>query len=545
MERQRIERALQILTGTERPIRWAIIGYACALLIVIVLSVHVSTLELAFGSVCYGSRTLWRGHDAAFRIVALEPRRLTMVDTMRARITVRDQAGHPVVFREAQGPIAEINVPIPTTLELIGARADVEVHTSYGVDRFTLPVTVAPEGSPGIAPPGIAHAAHATPGAIDGTFTPDLHDLFWLPRHQPTSTGPYHVELFAQAGEVIAGMPNHLYGQITQNGQPVMTVVENRSMGLHVSGNALGLFEFDYTPPMEQKPLTLSVGTPPHTSEITWPINSKPTQIMLSVSPDVIAKSGGTIDVTVRTLPYRKPIYVDMILNDTVVLSTSLPPDHENPIPSADPMDRGRRMTLPIPADAHGWLLITAYRNVLTPQESFARQLVWVSPQTAPGAALDEAIASVRTHNLLLVPSQAQLNMLPLHLQEQALRVALTRFQPRSKGAPLLHSTLQTRLSAFKARQHQWRTWINGGLLVLVTVGLIMMVTLVLKQQRQTRRSMHTALQEAIDAKALDEDTDLHGITALKHSYEFGLIVLTIVMFAYCVYLLLSSMRWE
>ncbi|MBI3180341.1 MAG: hypothetical protein HYZ27_11810, partial [Deltaproteobacteria bacterium] len=79
------ERSLHVLKSegekprTGRRLRIAIAGFCALLLFTIVASVHLSTLDVSYGTLVFGPASLWRNHAASFPVAAFEPRGIDLV----------------------------------------------------------------------------------------------------------------------------------------------------------------------------------------------------------------------------------------------------------------------------------------------------------------------------------------------------------------------------------------------------------------------------------------------------------------------------------
>src|SRR5690349_12338613 len=100
-----------------RVIHLAVGTFALLLLLAIVLAVRLSTLRPPSGSWLYGSDIVWRGHRAAFRVVALEADGTDPLPMQKVSLSLRDGRGRQATHDASGHWVAEGSLAVPANLD--------------------------------------------------------------------------------------------------------------------------------------------------------------------------------------------------------------------------------------------------------------------------------------------------------------------------------------------------------------------------------------------------------------------------------------------
>lgn len=497
----------------ERRLRVAVGAFSALLLVTIVASIHLSTLGLTFGSLVYGSVHVWRGHDAAFRIAAIDGQGTTLIGGMSARVALRDGKGVRDTAEASGEEFLDARLSVPQDLGG-DATLEVEVETEAGDDHFTLKLV--PVDRP---PP------------MRGRITSHREAL--TPDARPPAGG-YEVRLYPEAGSVVAGLPNPMQGWVLDGGKPTAVPLHVDDPGLDAASDALGLFAFVYTPPPVRKPLRFAVGEAP-TLHVDVPLDPKPMQLVIDTKPRRFAQPGGAVEVTVRTLPFRGPLFIDVWAGGCVLLATS-----------ARPKEGKQELELVLPAAVEGFVRIDAYRDPFAASDNAGSALLWASAKPAASAA-EEALAAVATmpgaDPVLTAAQQATGEG-----RARYAHLALSRVQPAETGLMLLRNTVQERRAVVERERDGLRVHVHRLFALTFALGVGMAIAWGIRHTLGVKRAVRGVVDEdPLDEAETPDDAKVARAAryaTLRHLYNLALALAAIGMAAYSIYVLLTRMRW-
>lgn len=496
----------------DRTLKIAIGAFAGLLLICITISIHLSTLDLSFGSLVYGSRTIWRGHTASFRVAAVNPRGMQLLPIERVHLTLRDGRGVRAEAEAAGEGALDLMLRTPDDLDT-HCFLDVELTSSLGPDMATL-----------------ALRAVDTPGPMTGRLaaTKDL-----LAAKQPKQTGSYRIEPYIVGGHAVSGFENRITGRLLQNGQPLSTKVAAPLLGLKVQSDRLGLFAFKYRPLPRQGSLAFEVGEAPSiTKEL--PIDIRNTGMQIAVRPSGFIPPGLSVDVTLQTLPFRSPVHVDVWAGNALLLTTSQPPE-------------GRQLVLEIglPKDLDGPVRIDAYRNFVAPEDTRVSSLLWASPKAGPTRARDarEMLAGLTgTHGEIGILAAARLAQ--GDDLTRLVTLGLRRFVPETAGLPLMRSTMGSRQEAINLEKSELRAKMHIMFILTLLLGVGLAGAWVVRHQVGVSRAITDVIDDGLAAgDAVDSDN--RQLTRVRHMYDLLLLLGALFLAAYGIFALITNIRWE
>ncbi|MBI3179722.1 MAG: hypothetical protein HYZ27_08670, partial [Deltaproteobacteria bacterium] len=190
-----------------------------------------------------------------------------------------------------------------------------------------------------------------------------------------------------------------------------------------------------------------------------------------------------------------------------------------------------------------GFVRIEASRNLAAAEGNASDVLLWVSPLAAPEAASEAlaALAGLPGGDPVLELARAA----PAGARVKLAVLALSRFAPPGRGAPLIASSLDTRREIVGGQKASLRAQVHVLFVLTVVLGISTLVVWALRTQRRMRRDMRSVADEGL---AAGEDIDAQGVeraARFGHTSELFLALAAILLVAYGIYALLTSMRWE
>ena len=493
-----------------RVLRLGIAGFSGVLLLTIVASIHLSTLDVAFGSMLSGATRIWRGQSASFRVAAFDPRGVDWVGPIAATFTLRDAAGVHAEATDAGHAFAEARLAVPSE---VAAEASlvVEVETPLGSDRIT-----------------VALEARDRPGPLAGRIAPHT-DAY--PEGQRPS-GAYQVAVYPRGGHVVAGLENMISARISREDQPVATSLHTDAFGIHSESDEAGIFHFPFSPLPRAQHLSFSVGDG-GAETITIPLEVKSSGLLLEVSPRGLVAPGADLSVRLATLPFADPtVHLDVWVGGALVLTTSRPV-----------ADRHLELEIGLPRAARGLVRVEAYRNLGADDDVRSTQLLWASeapPEQAAATALD-ALAELDGGDPILALARAASGAAKVELT----RMALTRYLPDSAGPPTIASTLDARRTLVADRRRSARTAVHTLFVFTLVVGLGLILGWVVRHTIRVRRSMRAVMDQGAAAGEVIDREGIERLARFSHLYDLFLALLTIALIGYGILTLLLRMKWE
>jgi hypothetical protein len=491
-----------------RWVRLGIAGFSGILLVSIVASVHLSTLDISFGSIVFGSRNLWRGQSAAFRVAAYHARGTDLLAPIAATFTLGDDAGHHVEVTQGGNTFVETRLPVPDAL-VNPCRLQVTIDTPDGSDDVSLILD-----------------ATDRPPPLGGRIASHLENR---PSAAPPPSGPLRVAVYPQGGQVVAGLENMISARITLHGIPLATSIDTNEFGIHVESDTLGLFHFPFTP-MPQ-PKTLSFDT--NAGRVELPFEVKTTGLLLETSQRGLVRPGADLAISVTTLPFADPtVHIDVWAGGALLLASSRPAK-----------DRRVDVDIGLPRDASGFMRVEAYRNLGADPESRSTQLLWASDSPEADAAneLLAALAALPGGDPIIDEARAA----PVDRRADLARLALTRFVPETTGPPVLQSTLGARRLRVSEGRESLRAAVHTLFVLTVLAGIGLLLGWVLRHQIRTRRSLRHVLEEGIAAGEAIDEQDTNRLARISHLYDLALTLVTLMLAAYGIFMLMSHIQWE
>ncbi len=501
--------------ASDRRLKQAIVVFAALLLAAIIASVHLSTMRVAFGSLTFGGKTVWRGHDTAFRFAALDPGSNRFVDNIEVQATLIDRKGQRLHVASHGDPFADVRFQVPADLER-SAFLDVQLSTPAGSEHFR-----------------VATTARDRPTPLSGHLVSYEDNLKTSANVGGGTKGGYGVALYPESGPLVAGLENDIVARVTQDGNPTSRPVTNDQVGLQGRSDAFGLLRFTYRPPLNPTPLVFAIGEAPSVS-VHVPIDARPTQLALDVQPRGIVRPGATLEIKVPTLPFRDAVILDVWAGGTLLLSAPLAAT-----------EQPRRAEVRLPEGLSGFVRVDAYRNPASPDETSLSRLVWVSDSPLADAA-DAALAALGhlegTDPLLAATrtasSEAKAAWLPL---------LLTRYRPDTSGLPLLRSTVEERQAQLRREVARLRRWVHIAFVLTAFCALALATVWGVRHRRRMQQEMSSVIREAAAAGADVDESAAAAIPRLQegHAKSFVLAVVALALAVYAVFVLLTRIRWE
>ncbi|MCK5687763.1 hypothetical protein KAI87_00770 [Myxococcota bacterium] len=487
--------------------------FSGVLLITIVASIHLSTLDLAFGSLAWGSKHLWRGHGAGFRISALNPRTSRLIEGISVKATLRDKKGEKLHIKERGWSSVELNFDVPVDLEDVAA-LDIEVETEFGTDEFT-----------------IGLEAFNTPGKLKGKIVPV--DKTLMPKVHLPDSDTLQVRLYPLAHDLVLGLENKVVGQVVEKGKPLAEVrVEEKSIGVSAKTLPSGLFRVQYRPMIRPTPINFMVGESPAIG-CPVPIEARPVQLYLDTYPTTFAAPGETVQILLDTLPFRGEIYFDVWAAESLLLTAS-----------AETTGSPLELEIVLPKKAAGFFRFSVYRDFIAPSENSQSRLLWVSKDS------DEKAAQVASSTLSKLPGhdpiQETIKTASISSQPLLTSLLLSRHRPLTPGLPELISTIASRQKSVTKARNKAREITHRLFAITLILGFLLIVAWILHHQLKIRRAVREVAEESIMAGEEEfEDVDLGQLSKITSLYDLFAVIAALVLGIYSIRILLSIIRWE
>ncbi len=506
---------LEALTErSNRRFRAILSAFATVLLISIIASVELSTLDLTFSSFLYGSDTVWVNHRAAFRVGAVDAQTHHPLSPLSVVARVKDGATL-VNETRAEGPgVVDLSLRMPPNVSPAGLTLEVAVTTTMGTDTFSVPL------HPVTAPPPLKSLARPHWELLDKK----------VPAPNTPVNG-YLLEVFPKAGHLVFGLQNELSGRLLHQGRPTslpLTLARHKGS---LTPSPEGIFTFPWTPFIKADPLSFKVASDPPTS-LTLRLKARPTQLLLHTDAPPIVVPGASVDASVQSLPFRGPVHIDVWAGQALLLTTS-----EQPL-------RGLlEFQLALPKDFEGLLRIDAYKNFMAPQDTLTSRHHFVSsrPPTAAMATLLSSLSALEGAPVLSTLRSASSDP----AQRALLPLALSRLFPEAEGAPLLRSTLAARRAQVTGERDGLRKHVHRLFITSVMLGLLLLGVWIFLHRRGVRHAVSNVVQEGV---AEGEEWDADAIARLSQlSGVSGMLITAgaIGMSLYAIYVMLTRlMSW-
>ena len=504
----------ELTARSNRRFRIILSAFATVLLISIIVSVELSTLDLNFSSFLYGSDTVWLNHRAAFRVGAVDAQTHRPLSPLSIVARVKD--GDALVNEtHVEGPgVVDLSLRMPPAASPAGLTLEVSVTTSMGTDTFSVPLR------PVTRPPPLTPLSRPHWELLDKK----------TPAPSPPVNG-YLLEVFPEAGHLVFGLPNKLRGRLLHHGQPTsLPITLSRHPG-PLTPSPEGVFTFPWTPFIKADPLNFTVTSVPPTS-LSLRLKASPTQLLLHTDTPPIVPPGATVDATVQSLPFRGPVHIDVWAGEVLLLTTS-----EQPL-------RGLlEFQLALPKDFEGLLRIDAYKNFMAPQGTLTSRHLLVSSR--PHKEATETLRSTLSA-LEETPALNALRDATSDATERALLpLVLSRLFPEVEGAPLLRSTLAARRAQVTDEREGLRADVHRLFITSVMLGFLLLGLWVFLHRRGVRDAVSRVVQEGI---AEGEEWEADAITRLSQiSGTSGMLITAgaIGMSLYAIYVMLTRlMNW-
>jgi len=458
----------------------------------------------------FGTREVWRGQSASFRVAAYDPRGIDLVGPIAATVTLRDSQGTRAEATDAGHAFVEARLAVPSDIEEECSLV-VDIETPLGTDQITVELTATDE-----------------PPTLKGRIA--SHTEVYPPTQKPS--GPYDVAIYPRGGQVVAGLENMITALITRGGTPVKTSLHTDAFGIHSDSDEAGIFHFPFSPLPQPKSLAFTIGES-GTEKVTIPLHVQTSGLLLEVTPRGFAEPGGELKLQLRTLPFADPtIHLDVWVGGALLLAASQPAD-----------DQHLELDIGLPEAAHGLVRVEAYRNLGADDDSRTTQLLWVSndpPEEAAAAAL-AALGALSGGDPILERALAAAGPTQVELT----RMALSRYVPESAGPPMMASSLGSRRTAVAARKSSARNAVHTLFVLTLVAGMGLSLGWVIRHTIRVRRTMRAVMDEGIAAGEAIDPEGIERLTKFSHLYDLILAFITIALIAYGILTLLLRMKWE
>ena len=479
------------------------------MLVLILLSIQLSMLQVPSASLVYGSKQVWKGKNAGFRLLTVHPERIRPIFAESVTATLKDSKGPRWEKTKTKRFQSAFLVPIPDDLaDDAVIQFDVVIEGEHEI--FSVPISPVDTPTMGL---GTIHHNNANLGK---------------PEYQPPNTPEF--ELYPSTHHITSALPNRVTGRIVLNGKSVATQLSLRNPSLKTQSDSSGLFSFDYTPPPNKKPLEIFVGDAPAIRSKV-PVNPHPVQLLLDIDHGVMTQGYKSLDYTLHTLPYRRPIHIDTWVGNSLVdISSTI---------AIDGFHRGEAELTEAPLPT----TVVAFRNVIVPEANASWRTFW------PGDIENES------HRLTLASwlksqkggdSLKSLTHEELAASPKLLELLMSRFKPDVVSAQLIHSNREARQAAFDVYRVELRGHINLIFGATVTLGMILAVIWIARHRRRVRLALQQVADEAI---AEGEDYDPEGLDKINDNHyrsDLVMIVFWLLLFVYSIYVLLARyMKWD
>ncbi|MEL6759848.1 MAG: hypothetical protein AAFP04_05545 [Myxococcota bacterium] len=494
----------------QRRARLALTGFGAVLLATMIASMHLSTLELSFGTMMFGSSQLWRGERAHFRLMAVDPQAaLRPIAIDEASLTLKDK-GRVLGPYRFEGSLPSLSLPIPDDLS-DSVTARVSVATEFGIDTFEQTLTPVD-----------------TPTAMQGRIT--AHRELLEPRGRPALDAATTLRLYPSSGVFVDGLMNRVYGAAQVDGARAPIVVSSETSGFRAETDADGLFTVQMRPQPRPTGERFVLGEAPGFSQRFF-LRTENRQLVASTEPAAFARPGETIQIAIETLPLREALFADLWIGDSLVAGTSI-------APGPSPL----RTELVIPTNARGLVRIDVFRRLLTPDASFSSATLWVSA----------ASPSARHRELLDTLAKLPGDDWAIHAAKDTQNpeanplaaMALSRFASERVGSLLLRNTVDERARALNERKQRLRGRVNLLFGATFALGIALSAAWALRHHLKIKRDVNAVVDEGLSAgEDLDEEA-MRKLIAVQSRLDFVLVIAALIFAAYAILVLLTSIRW-
>ena len=489
-------------------------AFVGTLLLSIVASVELSTLSLNFSTVCFGSPNVWLGHSAGFRVAALDAQSTRFLPSIDVTAELLD--GQSVVAQSTvQGvTLADLNLTIPLKVQNETLSLRVRVESDLGSDNFTL---------------ALRPMKHPSP--INSVFSTSQQPPYSLKasslqKNQPTTPD---LELFPMAGHLISGLPNLIFGRITDGTKPPPKELALKEGNSTLHPNAAGLFSFTHIPRGKDETFTFLLPGHPHPG-LKAALALRPAQLLLTPLPKAVFRPGEEVLVEIQTLPFRSPIHVDLWAGSALLKTTST-------------FAENGHVTLPLstPVDFTGLIRIDAYKNFIAPQDTATSTHAFVTASSDPYPQLFATLSGRTPPKLVTEFGDATSGP----VQTTLARLALARLFPPHEGAPLLRNTYDDRHNQITHSRDQLRTHVHQIFLASVAVGLLSLLGWVVSHQRKRKSAVSAVIHEGISQGEEWDPEAIKNLTRTANRFDITLTFLAIALIFYAVYVLLTRLlQW-
>ncbi len=497
----------------DRLLRLTIVIFSGALLVLILLSIMLSLLAVPSATLIYGSKHVWRGQQAGFRAIAVHPQRIRPLPFDAISLELVDEGTIHYEQTRSNNFLAEFEVPIPINLT---DAAKLRITTTIQEHSETTEVALTPVDRPSPA---------------DGTFT---HSRANTDRRPSAKAKGYSIHIYPESHHLTAGISNEVTGVLLHDGAPYQGLLTSDKLAFEGQTGAMGDFKFNITPHIKPKPIVFEVDDKP-AIKTELPIRAQPTQLRLHTETGFFLEGRTELSYTVNTLPFKRPIHIDTWVGNTLVdLTTTMAirGHHEG--------------TLSLPTPAGVPLTVVAYRNIIVPDSNASWRTFW------PGRGSE---SSDREAARTWIENRAGAELLkgaafgPYQDSKTWLSLMASRYAPVITAAQLLHSTIDERRDAFDAYRVELRGHINRLFAATCFLGLILILTWVIRHKQQVRRAMESvALEHSAedgDEDVLDADS-IKRMTRTQNVSDMLLVLGGMLLFAYSMYILLARyLRWN
>lgn len=511
-EHEALELALAESEAREaKRLRTVIGAFSAVLLVTMVASIHLSTLELSFGTALYGSSKVWRGHGATFRLAALDPRGTRLVPIEHARISLVDGTGERLVG-ESTDPLPQFSLDVPVDLGT-EAKIVVDVVTPAGTDRFEQPLK-----------------AVDTPAPMRATL--ESHRELMHARGRPERGAAVELRLYPTSGAFVDGLENRVFGWVGENGNAVKRDIFSDALGFRTESNQDGLFEFRWRPRPSPTGYQFSVGDKPALS-LNLPLRLETRQLVAETKPLGLIQPGSDVVLTVRTLPFRDPLIVDVWIGDALIRG------------EMRPASGGKFETrFAAPPDYEGLVRVDIYRNLFVPEAAHA-SLVLYSSSASPDEAALEAIRAVGgISGADPVISDAAQAEGPTRAMLSAM--ALSRVVPAQIGATMIGTSLERRRKAVETRKSELRGTLNILFAITFILGVGLSVAWIIRNNLRVRSNVRAVVDDGMSLGESDMDPEaLEQLTKFQSIYDFVLVIAALALAGYSILILMVKIGWE
>jgi hypothetical protein len=321
-------------------------------------------------------------------------------------------------------------------------------------------------------------------------------------------------------------------GVLTRDGSPLAARIRSAAFDVDTESAADGTFRFVYTPTPNPKGLALDLELPGGASEtLQIPVATSSSGLLLEVEESRFLDPGGEATLRVRALPFRDPVHLDVWAGGALLVTSS-----------GYTEEGTREAVFFVPEGAFGFVRADAYRNLAADPGSVSTLLMWASnskEEQATTEALD-ALDALDGGDPILEAARAASG----EARARLTGLALSRFVPIERGAPMLRSTLAQRRDAVASRTDAMRGAVNTLFVLTVALGLALAVGWVVRHQLRVRRAMRGVVEEGVAAGELDAE-GTGRLARVSHLYDLAMALAAVLLAVYGIYLLLVHVRWE